>query len=116
MAKVDYLIQARTEEYRQCLINDEIKAVFHRWIVDDKALLHVNTYMGSKAMEVIEKKFSNDGISLPNTDIKIISKTYALVELENGQVEKVDPEHIKFVDIHQMFTEYAWPPEEETNG
>lgn len=79
-------ITVTNNEYRACFVNGK-KALFHRY----------EEYRGSE----------RDLFSIPPIPT---SKLLAIVEFENGTVERVDPTQIRFCD--RKIREYAFPGEE----
>lgn len=81
-------------EYRPCWVRGK-RALFHRWVNTAKPTL-------PKGQEPHEGaryyQFRN---------------TQALVEFENGAVELIYPQQVRFVDGGH-FKEYTWPEEEES--
>lgn len=82
---------------RPCEV-DGRPALFHRWVDDDRALLHINTYCNPEEMARINYQFQQDGIIRSGCSTEVIRKTYALVEYPGGTVHLVDPLLITFTD------------------
>lgn len=75
-------------EYRPCgvyLRGEVLRALFHQWATKQGVLPSGSPY----------------------------STVQALVELEDGEVETVNPEDIKFIDSKHLFEQFAWGDEKE---
>lgn len=99
--------QLKSTECRQCYINEK-RALFHRWCEEDTFLIKLNTMVTSEAAKAIRKEFKESGILPECYDSKTIHKVYALVEFEDGRIEKAEPTDVKFVDGEGLFKDYAW--------
>lgn len=86
MAGLNGTITYRSGEYRPCLIDEKTKALFHRWECWSE-IIPPSPMVGGHAGGVIQGDFG-------------------IVELENGQVEKVLPRQIRFTD--NIFKEYCF--------
>lgn len=62
------------------------KALFHKWI-EERRLIVASPYV-------------HDG-----HDSGVVSELLAIVELENGEIWKIEPEQIRFLDSPQKFEE-----------
>lgn len=71
-------------DFRPCIVNEK-KALFHRWVDDAEAM--------------------SGGLCVGGPHWKV----YGLVEYEDGHVEEVSPDIIKFLD--SKFKCYYWPEE-----
>lgn len=100
-------IDFKIGEYRQCLVNDE-RAIFHRWCEEDILRIKLNTIVKSEVAKAIRKDFKESGLLPECCDVTTFRKVYALVEFEDGRVEKVEPTDVKFVDGEGLFKDYAW--------
>lgn len=79
-------------QYRPCLVRgystkEERRALFHQWATKQGTLPHGTQY----------------------------TMVQALVEFENGSVEAVNPEDIRFVDSKHLFAQFYWG-DEKVNG
>ena len=98
-----------SDELRPCLVNKK-RALFHRWITEDQMFAKFFTRL--RAEEQIKQKIdieTNHVVPVQN-DIEKITNTYALVEFEDGAIEKVKPEDVKFLDSGNKFQEYCFEP------
>lgn len=80
-------------EYRPCYVNGR-RALFHRWVNSARPQL-------PKGQEPTE-----------NSRYFQFRATHGLVEYEDGTLDTVWPQAIKFAD-HGRFLDYAWDPAEE---
>ena len=92
-------------ELRPCMANGVI-ALFHKWITDEKAVLVFNSMIPYGTKELYAKKFYKNGVIPNGCEIKKITRNLALVEFEDGTVERIDPEDIEFLDSEEQFLEY----------
>ena len=82
---------------RLCLVDGK-PALFHRWIDEDKALLHINVLTRPEEQQTLNRTFRNEGIVPECCSVEVVRNTYALVEYPDGSVGKVKPEMIQFLD------------------
>lgn len=90
MSALDGTITFTTSEYRPCFVKNQ-RALFHRWEENSEIYapsLMVGGHNGS-----------------------IVKYTCAIVEYEDGHVERVKPEAVTFVD--HLIKEYAFPESED---
>ena len=73
-------------------------ALFHRWVEEDKALLHCDTLMPGQEHRARLVEFKRDGIVYPDYHTEVVRQTFALVELLDGTVQKVEPTKVRFLD------------------
>lgn len=86
----------KLSEYRPCTVKGE-KATFHRWIDIDRALLEMPNLNKDDIRRRCQKFFDETGKIPPGGQIRLMRKTMAIVEFEDGRVEQVEPEDICFV-------------------
>lgn len=104
-----------TYKLRPCIV-DGNKALFHRLGTDEGIVVKANTYMKpadfcSWTYEV-KKELSDKNNVLPaGCELHKCSKTFALVEYEDGVMERVQPELVRFIDSQELMAEIAWPEE-----
>lgn len=72
------------KEFRPCLVDDEVRCLFHKWIYCDI------------------KCATNMLTSFP-------VGSHALVEYENGAVGVIHPFRLRFLDSAEKFAEFTWP-------
>ena len=85
MADLGMTMKIKSAEYRPCLVGCT-KALFHRWIDADTAIIE-RCGRGS------------------STKMSTIRTFYGLVEYEDGTIHKVNPEQIVFMDSNLKFKE-----------
>ena len=90
MPTLDGTITFATSEYRPCLVKGQ-HALFHRW-EDNSEIYAPSVMIGGHGGGVVKY-------------------TCAIVEYEDGHVERVKPEDVTFVD--HLIKEYAFPAEEK---
>ena len=71
---------------RNCMVGDR-KAVFHRWIDDERLLIKSNSIAFISDSDIIP----------PCAGVEKITNTLALVEFCDGTIKKVNPELIRFI-------------------
>lgn len=93
-------------EYRPCIANGR-KAFFHRWVDEEKLIVKSLRVVRQENIDSMMGVYEKTGF-LPNfVDTDKITKILALVEFEDGTVEKVDIGNIKFLDGGTRFMESA---------
>ena len=110
IGQVDYRIVAEQNEYRPCEVLG-IKALFHRYIED------VVLYIKTPALpypRLQDENWQNclrmirEDLTIPRGfDVDKMSKTVALVEYEDGTVQKVDPTNVKFLDTKEKMEGFS---------
>ena len=81
---------------RPCMVEDR-PALFHRWIDDDRAVLHVDARLNARTIMKANERFRTEGVVSPGFHIDVLRETFALVEYRDGKVAKVKPELVHFV-------------------
>ena len=92
-------------ELRPCWVNGE-KALFHKWIAEEKAILVSESIFKYDQFRKIKKDFDEYKILAPGCKLGKITQNFALVEFKNGQVKEVDPRDIKFCDSEALLYDY----------
>jgi len=88
-----------TAGFRPCLVDGSRKALFHRWAdVDVLTLVNVDTKDVDGARVIF--------VSEPGK-VEVAGETVAIVEYEDGTVDRVSPHRIRFLD--RFVLEYAFP-------
>lgn len=110
MANLSSEIVIHDISYRPCTVKGR-RALFHKWIVNEDILVKCRGPYSSdiwlKESEVIRKK----RMIPPHNDIEKVTNTFALVEFEDGSVEKVRVEDIRFLDSRSRFESYSFEEE-----
>lgn len=89
---------AECQKYeRPCRIGD-MPATFHRWVMEEKALFRIDTFLRLGDQERAVQRFREEGIIPPGCGVEKQSACRALVEWPDGSVSLVDPVHVKFLD------------------
>ena len=83
--------------FRPCEVDGK-PAIFHRWIDEDKVLLQFDVHLDYDNLMAIRSLFDVEGCAPAGTSIEKVRHTFALVEYQDGKVDKVEPEKIKFTD------------------
>jgi hypothetical protein len=86
-----------TQRRRRCEVNGK-PAIFHRWVDEDKAVLHFHALIRTEEMRNWTKMFNEEGAAPSSCSVKVLRATFALVEYRDGTVDKVKPEAIRFMD------------------
>ena len=73
-------------------------AYFHRWVDEDKALLKINCFTRPEEQDILVRRFRSEAVLPMGTSAEIIRHALALVEYDDGTVDKVEPEKVKFTD------------------
>lgn len=96
-------------EYRPCTVYGN-KALFHRWVEEEKLIIKIESALQRKSeyRDIALKDYHKNGIIGPGLSTEKIKCASALVEFEDGHVEKVDPTVIVFDDGYEKFKNLAW--------
>ncbi len=85
MASLDGMITISKSEYRPCIVDGK-KALFHMW-------------------ESFSKPIAAD-LHIGGSPAGVLSYVFAIIEFEDGTVDRALPQEVKFVD--NKFKEYIW--------
>lgn len=111
MAAVDYRMVLEQNEYRQCKVLG-VKALFHRYVDDVKILFKNNVvtpqHVADGLIDKHRKLIEELNIIPRGFDVEKVSATLALVEFEDGTVQKVDPTDVKFLDTKEKMAGFDW--------
>lgn len=99
----NYIFGLTSSEYRPCYVikqsrhgcQSKRKALFHKWTLEQEPIgpgLTVGSHLGGQ-----------------------VSRTFAVVEFEDGTVRLVNPEAVQFIDTQGAMNQLAWP-ENEVEG
>lgn len=83
--------------FRPCEV-DGTPAFFHRWVDEDRVLLHTCSFAPDQHHRARLDEFKRDGLVYPDCRTEAVRHTFALVEYDDGTVGKVEPEKVKFTD------------------
>lgn len=83
---------------RPCEVDGLAGCLFHRWVEEDRVLLHVSRFAARDKRDVLIRRYQDCGIVEPGLSVDIVRETFALVELPSGHVCKVKPELVTFID------------------
>lgn len=81
---------------RPCEV-DGRPALFHRWIEEDDVLLRVPLRLSVPQLEKVIGAYRTSRIVPDNCEITVAHHTFALVEYRDGTIDKVAPEHVRFI-------------------
>jgi hypothetical protein len=84
-------------ELRPCEVAGR-PGLFHRFADSDRALLSINSFVNEQESEAILEYFRQQLVTRPGASAEILRKTYAIVEYDDGSVELVEPENVRFTD------------------
>lgn len=105
-------------ELRPCYVKGK-KALFHNFYTQERVIFKNELFMKS---ENREKKYQELVRSITEDRVPIIDnfvtpykvrETAALVEYEDGTMELVQPELVRFIDTQEHMDGIAWPEPEE---
>lgn len=85
------------DRLRPCEVDGK-PCLFHRWIDEDKAVLEIGILVKQETLNAWRHAFNESGAVPPESTVKILRHTYALVEYPDGSVGKVEPELVQFLD------------------
>ena len=88
---------AEEKHTRLCKVDEKL-CLFHRWIDEDKAVLEIGPLVKQETLDAWRYAFKESGEVPPESTVKILRHTYALVEYPDGSVGKVEPELVQFLD------------------
>lgn len=84
-------------ETRPCAVGTT-PGTFHRWVVQDRILLEIQTFCKTEDRIRINRDFHNNGIIGPECSAKVIRENFALIEFSDGSVGFIEPQHVRFTD------------------
>jgi hypothetical protein len=82
---------------RPCEVDGE-PAGFHSWAIQERAALGFEIFFKPDEQLAMLYKFEKTGIIPPGCEIEKIVNVCAIIERENGTVELVPAEKVRFVD------------------
>lgn len=82
---------------RHCTVGDT-PGTFHRWVVQDRILLEIQTFCKTEDRIRINRDFHNNGIIGPECSAKVIRENFALIEFSDGSVGFIEPRNVRFTD------------------
>lgn len=82
---------------RPCTVGDT-PGTFHRWVVQDRILLEIQTFCKTEDRIRINRDFHNNGIIGPECSAKVIRENFALIEFSDGSVGFIEPRNVRFTD------------------
>lgn len=87
---------------RPCEV-DGRPALFHRWLEEDQLLFRGDIPNRIGATQEFERRLRKLG-RIPECchQLEVIRETFALVEYQDGAIDKVDPLRVRFVDKEAM--------------
>lgn len=91
------LEQAKKVNGRLCEVDGQ-PAFFHRWVQHDHIVVQYNCLIREAEAEAKAKRSQETGLYGPGQETRILTQTFALVELLDGHVKKVAPEKVRFCD------------------
>lgn len=95
---------------RPCKVKNR-KGLFHTWITSDDVYVKINRLAKSDMLGRIESQVRDNHIVSGPDEITTVTNTFALVEFEDGSVEKVRVEDIRFLDSRGRFESYSFEEE-----
>lgn len=86
-----------TRYTRPCFVNGN-EATFHRWVVDEEAILCIDALVPAETNAEFIRLFKDEDVVLPSCHVEKRSECRALIEWPNGKVVKAPPDSIRFAD------------------
>ena len=90
-------IPAVPDTCRTCTV-DGAPAFFHRFVDQDKGVLHIKSFCRPSMLEIILKNFNENNFIGPDCEIEKIQRTMALIEWPDGRLCTVALERVQFTD------------------
>ena len=87
----------RLEQLRPCEVCGQ-RCYFHRFIEEERGILQINAFMKPETIEKVRRMYEEDGVMSNCCTLEKIRHAWALVEFPDGQLKKVEPEAVKFLD------------------
>lgn len=84
-------------ELRPCIADGE-KALFHKWITEDRVLLKEEQHLTQECKEKAVEYYNKNNIVPIGYETVKTSKAYGLVEMNDGQIKYIVPTDIQFID------------------
>lgn len=92
---------------RPCYVEGyDNRAIFHKWVKCQKVLLNSSVNLRLEAVKEECKYLSRYGFIQGKCEPVIIEEIYALIEYEDGRVDLVYPDQVRFVD--RLINEYIF--------
>lgn len=88
-------------ELRPCEVAGR-PGLFHRFADSDRALLKIDVFVREQEAEALLGRFRRQLCAMPGTSAEILRNVYAVVEYEDGSVELVEPEKVRFTDREEV--------------
>ena len=82
---------------RPCEVDGK-PCLFHRFVNEDRALLHINAFCTPSEQQRLYQGFKEDGLVPKCCSTEVLRTTFALVEYPDGSLGKVDPVKVCFTD------------------
>jgi hypothetical protein len=86
------------KEPRPCSVKGLTGCIFLGFFEEDETLLKVDAFVKQEELKRIQRRFYETGIVSDAMRVDILHKVFAIVEMPDGTVEKVNPEDIVFLD------------------
>lgn len=105
-------------ELRPCIVKGK-KALFHKWDISEKLLAQNTCFMKTaeehRIMDNLYMQLKEERITvLPHyVSLHKATDNTALVEYEDGTMERVQPELVRFINTREHMDGIAWPEPEE---
>lgn len=90
-------IPAVPDTMRPCTI-DGAPAFFHRFVDQDRGVLHIKTFCRPSHLDIMLKNFNENNFIGPDCEIEKIRQTMALIEWPDGRLCTVALERVQFTD------------------
>ena len=84
------------DDLRPCTVGDR-NGKFHKWIEESRVVIKSNEMLRHDHLKRVEQFIDKNLIIPESYEFGIVTNTVALVEFNDGTVEKVKPEEVRFV-------------------
>lgn len=82
---------------RPCTVDGQT-ALFHRFVDQDRGVLHIKDFIKPEHMEIMIKNFNENNFIGPSCEIEKLRQTSALIEWPDGRLCTVALERVQFTD------------------
>lgn len=84
-------------DLRPCTVDGEL-ALFHRFVDQDRGVLHIKSFIRPSHLENVLKNFNENSFIGPECELEKFRQTSALIEWPDGRLCTVALERVQFTD------------------